>query len=133
MVQLGVLQLCFTATKIIHATHCKFFNNTKAEFEYILYFVHIFCSRLIYYITKESPRKRNLLTKFPLNTINLNSCITMTNGYTYYDQANYQNFMGYIHTFAVTDNYIILPVTNYVVNPCYARPESRNGNGFRIN
>lgn len=110
--------------KIIHGIHCKLLC-LKVTSKCIWFLIS---SRLIYYIEKNDPATRKIMSKFPLNTIKLNSCKTNPHGYMYYDQTNYQNYMGYMHTFAVTDSYVILPVSNYVMNPCFAHPDARKSN-----
>lgn len=58
-------------------------------------------------------RKRQVVGKYHYADADLRQC----SGYKVYPDKNAR--LGYMHSFSMTENFIILPTTGYLNNPCF--------------
>ena len=77
-----------------------------------MYDINVFycCSYIVYTI---KDKKRIKLGEYPLGNMNLGLC---TGGI--YPDLNVR--LQYIHSFALSQTYVILPLTSYLLEPCQA-------------
>lgn len=67
------------------------------------------CRRLVYTIVNDT---RIPFSEIPTNDLDLTLCV---DGQPY---PRADDLLGYMHSFAMTENYIVLPETSYFLDPC---------------